>query len=85
MPSCICLNNNSEESFHFLVEITLGGSHYLTFFHFSMHLRRIGISHSRGHRIDCTDEVRHAAIHTNYIHVPGAYSDIANLFNLPAK
>lgn len=46
MPSYRCLNNSSEESFPFPVQITLGGSKYLTYFSPSMHLRT-GISHSR--------------------------------------
>lgn len=46
MPSYRCLNNSSEESFHFPVQMTLGGSNYLTYFSSNMHLRT-GIGHSR--------------------------------------
>lgn len=46
MPSYRCLNNNSEESFHLPVQITMGGCNYLTYFSPTMHLRT-GISHSR--------------------------------------
>lgn len=34
MPSCIHLNSSSEESFHFLVQITMGGCNNLTSFFF---------------------------------------------------
>jgi len=66
MPSCICRNKSSEGSFHFPVQIALGRRNYLTsFFSFGMYLRRTGISHSSEHRIDCTGEGRHTAVHVN--------------------
>lgn len=46
MPSYRRLKSSSEESFHFPVQITVGGSNYLTYFSPTVHLRT-SISHSR--------------------------------------